>query len=523
MTRPLLILNVAFFGALLSAQAQTAQPLVLHRGWDDATAKLFWHQDQGSMIMPKAWFDKLTYNDNGTVKKFSDVLEKFGFIPDPSDPKMPIGLAIHVDPNNTPWVGLTCAACHAGQWIYKGQRVIVDGAPSMLNFDAFFAALVKAAEATPDPSGQPVLNSFHLRAQMNHTKLEAGYGRVDAFGQIFNQVSIVINKSDPSTAKEPNAPASYPCLWDISQHEFVQWNGSAPNLGVEGDGSVLRNIGEVIGVFGQLEYREPSLLLPPSFESSVNFQGIKDIEHWISNLRSPQMPESFSEGSGDLVLGRQMYAHYCENCHAILQGAPQFPLPVVMVPLHQLKTDPALVNNFNRLVSTNKLERHFVFVDPDDPLETFEDTAEVAEITAYYASGVLGKLEAGDPLFFFKTLSDSLKAIAEGRPGPGLYKARPLDGVWATAPYLHNGSVPNLWQLLTAPKSRLQTFCVGNQQFDATDIGYAAQHEVQPGDCGQAFRFDTTIPGNLNTGHAYGTAEMSDAQKRALIAYLKTL
>ncbi len=525
MMRRFSILCFGLFGALFSAHGEDTALRPIHRGWDDATAKLFWHQDQGSMIMPKAWFDNLMYDKD---RKFSAVLKQFGFIPDPDDsptnPQMPIGFAIHVDAGNTQWIGLTCAACHTGQWTYKGQSVIVDGAPSMLNFDKFFAELVKAAEAMPGSSHQDVLTSFRLRSQINYTNLEAGFGRVDAFGQIFNQVSIVINKSDSSTAKEPNAPASYPCLWDIAQHEFVQWNGSAPNLKVEGDGAVLRNIGEVIGVFGQLEYVAPKILLPPSFKSSVNYQGIKNIEYWISELRSPPIPDSFSEAHGDLVLGRQMYTYYCERCHAILQGAPQFPVPIKMIPQNLVKTDSALVDNFNRTVKTENLKDHLKFIDPGDPLEIFEDEAQVAEVTAYYAAGALANLEAGNPLFFFRSLTDSLRAIAQGRPGPNRYKARPLDGVWATAPYLHNGSVPNLWQLLKQPTGRAQHFCVGSQTFDPIDVGYAAPDTTAgESNCGDFFAFNATIPGNTNTGHAYGTTAMSDQQKRDLIAFLKTL
>ena len=52
------------------------------------------------------------------------------------------------------------------------------------------------------------------------------------------------------------------------------------------------------------------------------------------------------------------------------------------------------------------------------------------------------------------------------------YRARPLDGIWATAPYLHNGSVPNLYQLLLPAVQRVTTFKVGSDQFDPVYVGF---------------------------------------------------
>ena len=96
------------------------------------------------------------------------------------------------------------------------------------------------------------------------------------------------------------------------------------------------------------------------------------------------------------------------------------------------------------------------------------------------------------------------------------YKARPLNGIWATAPYLHNGSVPNLWQLLQPPAARVREFYVGSRAFDPVQVGFAI--ESFPG----GFQFDTSLRGNSNSGHDYGTA-LADAQKWELIEYLKSL
>jgi mono/diheme cytochrome c family protein len=97
------------------------------------------------------------------------------------------------------------------------------------------------------------------------------------------------------------------------------------------------------------------------------------------------------------------------------------------------------------------------------------------------------------------------------------YANAPLDGLWLRAPYLHNGSVPTLWDLLQPAAQRPKVFWRGNDLYDPEHLGFVAAEA--PG----LFRFDTAIPGNGNAGHegkAYGT-ELSDADKWALIEYLK--
>ena len=94
----------------------------------------------------------------------------------------------------------------------------------------------------------------------------------------------------------------------------------------------------------------------------------------------------------------------------------------------------------------------------------------------------------------------------------------PLDGVWLRAPYLHNGSVPTLWDLLQPPEQRPATFDRGGDLLDAERVGFT----TSPGSPRQPFRYDTTLPGNRNTGHRYGV-DLPTADKKALIEFLKTL
>jgi len=99
------------------------------------------------------------------------------------------------------------------------------------------------------------------------------------------------------------------------------------------------------------------------------------------------------------------------------------------------------------------------------------------------------------------------------------YVARPLVGTWLLGPYLHNGSVPTLWDLLSPPEQRPETFYRGYDLIDFERVGFVS---TGPAAEANGFRFDTKLRGNANTGHNYG-ADIGDVDKRALLEYLKTL
>ena len=125
------------------------------------------------------------------------------------------------------------------------------------------------------------------------------------------------------------------------------------------------------------------------------------------------------------------------------------------------------------------------------------------------------------------------------------YRARPLDGIWSTAPYLHNGSVPNLDQLLRKASDRVKEFCVGNREFDPQTVGLKVElpekgkRRDKAKKCRNGYtRLNTRALGNSNAGHSFegeyqkdgknyprgvvGPA-FDDEQRKALIEYLKTL
>jgi mono/diheme cytochrome c family protein len=108
------------------------------------------------------------------------------------------------------------------------------------------------------------------------------------------------------------------------------------------------------------------------------------------------------------------------------------------------------------------------------------------------------------------------QAVLQGAQG---YVARPLIGLWLLAPYLHNGSVPTLRDLLAPPWQRPKLFYKGVDLVDLQAVGFVATGPEAEAD---GFRFDTSLKGNGNGGHAYGTS-LSEEDKAALLEFLKTL
>ena len=188
------------------------------------------------------------------------------------------------------------------------------------------------------------------------------------------------------------------------------------------------------------------------------------------------------------------------------------------------KTDPqASINFFNRTGPSGKLNGVNVNFVPF--------TAKIPPIAD--ADTMLSNVVIGTILGQFKQAPpDELDQVSfRGRHARGValaavspvakYKARPLDGIWATAPYLHNGSVPTLDALLRPASQRPKSFSIGVRTFDPVRVGYLTDVPGFP-------RFNvneadgTPIPGNSNAGHEDG-ASLSDEERSQLIEYLKTL
>ncbi|VAW98692.1 FIG00487748: hypothetical protein [hydrothermal vent metagenome] len=356
---------------------------------------------------------------------------------------------------------------------------------------------------------------------------------------------------------EPNAPVSYPFLWDIAQSDYVQWNGIASNAGV---GPIGRNTGEVIGVFAILDWKAnaPDFSLSAwlsgqknkkqhiDFKSSVDLTNLQRLEAHLRKLQSPQWPDML--GKIDKVKARKgqlIYAKRCQSCHELVDREDAERLVTAkMMGIKKAGTDPAMaVNSVSYTGKSGNLKHTYQGTDVGTVI--IAETAPVAQILTSVTKGVVATPDA-DKWFIRRwadwaytlamsfTQNEIKASIKSGNytadttvnPYNSLlsYKARSLNGIWATAPYLHNGSVPTLYDLLLPVKKsgspedgeyRPNEFMVGSREFIPKKVGFKSTGYA-------GFKFTTLQAGNKNTGHEYGSP-LNKQQRYELIEYLKTL
>jgi mono/diheme cytochrome c family protein len=533
MNRPLLTL--AFCG--LSAIAQAAswcgpKETDLDQNWDCNTSADFWFRTQGSQIIPYKWFTNLEEaNSTDPFSTPKNLVTRFGYIAVPAwaqasvgdrNPgNLPIGFASDKDARTgIVYLGFTCAACHTGQLKMPeiAEPLIVNGGQGLGDFEKFLKELVQALDATSKddakfqrfaakvgawPGGlraQLALETGRLKIRLSYNTpaVASGFGRVDAFGQIFNQI-VAWNDGDHSPA---DAPVSYPSLWLAPKQDHVQWNGVASNAG---NGPMIRNLGEVMGVFARFTY----IPIVP-FPSSINKDNLTTLEKEIETLWPPRWPGQIDAAQRDA--GAQLYKDNCQNCHPLNARTNVDPAQKIKVTIREDGTDSRMAQRFlDRSHAFGKL-RYWSAGSSQFKTAGLAGTGQIvlgsALVRVWIGPG--GPSPTADNLP--QSTADVLSTLIKTDLG---YKAAPLNGIWATAPYLHNGSVPTLMELLNASRSP-DGFCVGTRAIDEHDIGY------KPDCASEESKINLTIDGNHNTGHSWGS-ELADAQKRQLIEYLKSL
>jgi cytochrome c553 len=198
------------------------------------------------------------------------------------------------------------------------------------------------------------------------------------------------------------------------------------------------------------------------------------IHAWIESLEAPRWP---FELDADLAArGAEVFAASCARCHGTYGAAPSY--PEKRVPQSDVGTDPKRLTGLPR---------------------AFKERLAASWLTRFGAVDV--------------------DLDADG------YVAPPLHGLWASAPYFHNGSVPTLWHVLH-PDARPAAWRRDALDYDAERVGlvFEARAEVAVGLRADERRrwFDTRHAGKSAAGHTYPAA-LSDDEKRALLEYLKTL
>lgn len=613
----------------------------LEQNWKPAQSLWFYNTTQGSDLIPYDFFLVLEQAGKRELFRSDENINHYRYLPQKKTSSNPDALPVGFVKDSyrgKDYMGFTCAACHTAQINYKGTGIRIDGGPAAADMVGFLQGLTAAMVAVRD---QPEVQKRFIQAVMqlgnygsaeqvkadistytlrltsyniiNHSPVDYGYARLDAFGRIYNRtLEHLLNRQQieevlgnllsedevkvalqgigetlrsaerdqviervASSAKnivklrhalfiKADAPVSYPFLWDIPQHDYVQWNGLGSNAGL---GPLGRNTGEVIGVFGSLDWRESTHFSLSSlfsgqgwtkkkvdYDSSVNTQNLRLIENQLVDLQSPQWPEAIL-GKLDQVRikrGEKLFNAYCVSCHAqIDRSSPERRVVANMLKLEAIGTDPTMADNsVNYTGYSGILRNQYVGAGVGDLL-----LDKKAPIAALLTKATTGVVTTPDPdkgfirrwsewlyniisAFFSNEIKSSNKQgnyIPDTTMSPysslQAYKGRSLNGIWATAPYLHNGSVPTLYDLLLpicsatnqGDECRPEKFVVGSRDFDVVKVGFKSS--AYPG-----FSFDTRLKGNANSGHDYGTKapekegdlpQLTKEQRLDLVEYLK--
>ncbi|MCG6873986.1 MAG: c-type cytochrome [Betaproteobacteria bacterium] len=313
-----------------------------------------------------------------------------------------------------------------------------------------------------------------LRGRMEPllTQTEWGPGRVDTFNP--NKILFGI-PLDQLPEREKNPPVDFPSIWMQKPRQGMQLHWDGNNIMAE-----ERNKNAAFGTG----------TTPPT----IDLAAIGRLEKWMLTVEPPKYPYPIDDTKA--ARGQKIYAEYCAGCHG--KNGREFSAPEGRTA--RACVDPKESEDVLYGPQVGKITRIEEVGTDRHRLDSF----------SYDLAVNLGTVYAGYPhryCHYRKTYG---------------YANMPLDGIWLRAPYLHNGSVPSLRDLLEPSADRPRVFYRGNDVYDAQRVGFVSEHAAQG--TAKYFRFDTSLPGNSNAGHEgryYGTTLAPD-DKDALVEYLKT-
>ncbi len=300
-----------------------------------------------------------------------------------------------------------------------------------------------------------------------------GPGRDDPWGIIRN---LLFRNPTPLTA-----PTSIPHLFDAGKFVWYHADGNTNSV-------MERNIAQAVALGAYVDEKTQVSSLKP--------RNVWALEAILDELETPGWPAIFPELNpekvqrGSEIFHRKLEApgggvFSCADCHQAWDGR--------LIKLSVVGTDPNRAENFLRPEGGQPFP------------QAISETVRKIEVAAYQMADISPE----------EARSHERAHPPEWR-GTGRYIARRLDGVWATAPYLHNGSVPTLYDLLLPAEERPESFPVGHRDYDPERVGYSSKVEDP------IFVFDTSAEGSSNAGHEFGT-RLSDEERWDLVEYLKSL
>jgi hypothetical protein len=401
--------------------------------------------------------------------------------------------------------------------------------------------------------------------QRNPEHPTSGFGRLDAFDGTRNFIFTRLRKADAAgdfevnranmvtldaavkfpplwsrkaRAPEPieayrNQPQRFPPVWGFKDYDWIEWT-------MDTDTVMERNVTETLGAGASVildPKRETSL-----FESSIPIKNLHELEWMAYYIDPPQWPAAvFGAIKPDLVAsGERIFQSRCAGCH---EYGDDRRTSTGLIRLRGMRpeaigTDPTAALRISCPVPTAaalavpprsytaadaELLKDCAGVSAGAPFagSSFARTVQAAvgsiKQKAYAAAGidaaeqrVMEDLDRRGGVSWRDTLLDT-------NPPYGPYAARPLYGIWAAAPYLHNGTVPTLYDLLLPPDQRPKRFALDGREYDPVKVGFAVNTVCDQQDC----IIDTTRTGDGNGGHLWGT-DLAEPDRMALLEYLKT-
>ena len=545
-----------------SEAADVPSTIYISQAWTSQQRADYYWGSQGSALISYDIYLALQLPDSQELFNSAAHADKVGLIMDQPDLKnnpdaLPIGITkttVGAGQYTGVYMGMTCAACHTGQVQYKGQQIRIDGGVNTrLDIVAWIRSLAESLNATvAEPARfetmlktiqktNPSINEADLKkrllndaqivqAQAKHSFVVPslpGPGRMDALGSIHNSFT-AINTGDLGNVYPTLAPVKPPFLWNAPQSAWVQWSGIAIN-------PLSRNMGETLGVFARYDLKSTT---PEQglFDTTSDVKGLVKLESLLKVLAPPQWPEK-TLGKLDqdkVMIGQKLFANNCQQCHTTYpyrwspERAPgkRF-IENAMVPQKVVGTDDTQLKGISfspePVIATGNLAAYFNG-------KTSVSNGEFGlVIQGKIIAKAVNKLEPFSKEEFAEMNNYSNYLNEPPVPAPrASYKAAPRDGVWATGPFLHNGSVPTIYALLTPASERPTSFYV-TREFDPVKLGINTD-AATPKD----YFFDTTLIGNSNAGHSFEKSfaqtrgngvigpELSSAERLAIIEYLKS-
>ncbi|NJK40243.1 MAG: c-type cytochrome [Acaryochloridaceae cyanobacterium SU_2_1] len=375
-----------------------------------------------------------------------------------------------------------CALCHMGSLRDKPDSLpqIVSTMPSnTVNLAAYFQFITSVAE---DPR-------FNAREMMPYLKtlganfnpLQALLYRYIAIPQTRALLSVQADKLSFLADQPLYGPGRVDTFTPYKTRTFNINLKDLPSAEIEAAASDFPSIWQQEPREGmQLHWdgnntsvaeRNKSAALALVSPTNINFASITRIAEWLWNLPAPTYP--FAVDADLAAQGQPIFENNCASCHAFgSEGVGH------ITPIEEIGTDPGRLNSYTYEFASNQYT-----------------------------------------LFSDITYKGEDQRFTHFRKTNG-YANHPLDGLWLRAPYLHNGSVPTLRDLLEAPENRPAKFYRGNDVYDPEKVGFVA--DVAAANGSKFFEYDTSLPGNGHDGHLYGVT-LSSQDKTALVEYLKTL